>query len=169
MKLVTSDDGEKPQLTLTLIEDLHRKGNSYAEIARMLGVSRQAVSWHRMTYGGPKARKTVLDEVFPCKVKPEHAKASAFYRLREHGRYMVFGIDELSGEQVARLRGFYRRQEHEVLIYHPNVKPNSASAQGGWKWVPREPRDGDYLIRPSSRVTYNDADKEIWRIPPLRP
>lgn len=34
------------------IEELRRKGFNQTEIANLHGVSRQAVSWHKTTYGG---------------------------------------------------------------------------------------------------------------------
>ena len=48
-------------LSLAVIEELKTKGYSQSQIAAMYGVTRQAVSWHKQTYGGrPTEREAVL-------------------------------------------------------------------------------------------------------------
>ena len=46
-----------PELTPAVIESLKMKGYSQSDIARMYGVSRQAVSWHKRHYGGRLAQR----------------------------------------------------------------------------------------------------------------
>lgn len=44
------------------IEELRRRGFNQTEIADMHGVSRQAVSWHKTTYGGAKSTRQIVNE-----------------------------------------------------------------------------------------------------------
>ena len=48
-------------LSLAAIEDLRKKGYNQTEIAKMYGVSRQAVSWHKKTYGGFLTTRQIVD------------------------------------------------------------------------------------------------------------
>ena len=52
-ELGEATDGRRP-LTFSVIEALRQNGYNQTEIANMHGVSRQAVSWHKIEYGGQR-------------------------------------------------------------------------------------------------------------------
>ena len=80
-----------PALSLAVIEDLKNKGFSQSEIAEMFGVTRQAVSWHKHTYGGRLTRREIILKHFPWKVSTEQGQTSPFKRMRDHAEYVATG------------------------------------------------------------------------------
>jgi len=82
--------GRKP-LIFSEIEALRRPGHSQSEIAAMHGVSRQAVSWQKQTYGGYLTYRQVVNKAWPWKTTSLHGKSKVYQRLRDHGEYMLAG------------------------------------------------------------------------------
>ena len=55
----------------------------------MHGVSRQAVLWHKQTYGGYLTYRQVVNKAWPWKTTNLHGKSKVYQRLRDHGDYML--------------------------------------------------------------------------------
>ena len=166
------EGAELPPLTVTVIDELKSKGFTQSDIARMYGVTRQAVSWHKKMYNGHHTpRETVLAN-FPWKVSSLQGRCSAFRRLRDHGEYVATGGKGMSDEKLSRLRGFYKtiREENVVLEYDPDIPPiDGFASEGGFRWVKRTKRDGDLLIRVNKYTDMSDEGRMIWRLPPVDP
>jgi hypothetical protein len=64
-----------PELSLGVIEELKNKGLSQSEIAKLYGVSRQAISWHKHTYSGQLTPREILLKHFPWKVSSLQSQA----------------------------------------------------------------------------------------------
>ncbi len=166
-------EGELPELSLAVIEQLKAKGFNQSRIAELYGVSRQAVSWHLRTYNGTRTpRQQVLEANFPWKVSQEHERCSAQRRLREHGEYMATGGKGMSEDKLSRLRGFYKmlRDQNAVLEYDPSIPPiDGFASRGGFALRPRRKKDGDLLIRVNEYTDLSDEGRMIWRFPPREP
>lgn len=158
-----------PELSLAVIEELQEKGWTQSDIARLFGVSRQAVSWHKRTYNGQRTlRQQVLEDHFPWKVSKEQERCSACRRLREHGEYYATGGEGMSEDKLSRLRGFYRtiRRDDVVLEHDPNLPPiDGFASMGGFRWCKRQKSDRDLLIRVNEYTTLTDEGRKIWRLP----
>ncbi|QFP95554.1 immunity repressor [Mycobacterium phage GaugeLDP] len=162
-------------LTLSVIEDLRRKGYNESEIARMHGVTRQAVNWQLKTYGGRLTTRQQVKELWPFETNNLHGKSKAFQRLRDHGEYMrTLSFKGFSPEKKQRLIRWWRmlRDENVVLEFDPNIEPYPGMAGGGFRYVPREERDDDLLIRVNEYTKVEEdgmLDKRaelLWKWPP---
>lgn len=171
-------DGRTPHrmarahLSLSLIEDLKRKGMSQSDIARLYGTSRQAVSWHKVTYGGTLTPREQARRHFPWQVPAEMNQASPCRRLRDHGEYMVTGGVGMSQDKLRRLRTFYRqlREEQQVVEFDPSIPPHPGVAHtGGFALRPRSEEDLDLLIRVNEHTQLSPEGRDIWKFPPVDP
>jgi len=164
-------EGELPELSLSVIEQLKQKGFTGSDIARLYGVSRQAVSWHSRTYNGTRTpRQQVLEDNFPWTVSKEQERCSAHRRLRDHGEYMVTGGKGMSEDKLSRLRGFYKMLKDQVLEHDPALPPiDGFASNGGFALRRRTKRDGDLLIRVNKHTNLSDQGRMIWRFPPREP
>lgn len=59
---------KQDKLSIGVIEALKRQGLSQSDIAHLFSVSRQAVSYHKVTYNGHKTPREIALEHFPWKV-----------------------------------------------------------------------------------------------------
>jgi hypothetical protein len=162
----------KPELSISAIEALKAKGHSQSDIARMFGVTRQAVSWHKHTYGGALTPRETVNRTFPWQVIQLHTKASAYRRMRDHGEYMATGGKGMSYDKLSRLRSFYKklREENLVLEYDPNLPPEPGVAlHGGFAYRRRRKSDGDLLIRLNEHTNLSEEGRMVWRFPPKDP
>jgi predicted transcriptional regulator len=165
-------DQERPELTLAIIEDLKRKGFTQSEIARMFGVTRQAVSWHKKTYGGALNPREIVNLNFPWKVSAELAQASVCRQIRDHGEYMATGGKGMSQAKLDRVRTLYRklRRDNVVVEYDPAIPPQpGVCVTGGFAFRPRLDTDGDLLIRVNQHTNMTEEGRMIWRFPPTDP
>uniref|UniRef100_A0AAU8GR83 Immunity repressor n=1 Tax=Mycobacterium phage BabyBack TaxID=3158877 RepID=A0AAU8GR83_9CAUD len=162
-------------LTLSVIEDLRGKGYSEAEIARMHGVTRQAVNWQLKTYGGRLTTRQQVKELWPFETTDLHGKSKAFQRLRDHGEYMrTLSFKGFSPEKKRRLLRFWKmlRDENLVVEFDPNIEPYPGMAGGAFRYVPREERDDDLLIRVNEHTKVEDDGRLdmraelLWKMPP---
>ncbi|ASZ75505.1 transcriptional repressor [Mycobacterium phage Kimona] len=161
---------DDPGLTLSIIEDLKSKGYTQSEIARKYDVSRQYVSWIKHYYGGRMTPREQMMEHFPFQVPTKMGQTSPYRRLRDHGEYMATGGVGMDKVALGRLRGFYNKLRDQVLEFDPNIPPiPGVSSQGGWRYVPRTPEDGDLLIRVNEYTDLTDKGRMIWRFPPVEP
>lgn len=165
-------DQERPELTLAIIEDLKRKGYSQSEIASMFGVTRQAVSWHKRTYGGSLNPREIVNLNFPWKVSAELAQASICRQIRDHGEYMATGGKGMSESKLSRVRTLYRklRNGNLVIEFDPSLPPEpGVCITGGFAYRERVESDGDLLIRVNKHTNLTDEGRMIWRFPPVDP
>jgi hypothetical protein len=67
----TTPDDQLAKLTPAIIADLKAKGHTQSDIARMHGVTRQHVSWVKLTYGGYQSpREAIVRETIPALCTP---------------------------------------------------------------------------------------------------
>jgi hypothetical protein len=162
----------KHELSLALIESLKNKGYSQSDIARMYGVSRQAVSWHKVNYGGHRTPREMVMDHFPWIVPAELCQTSPYKRIRDHGEYVATGGVGMAQYKLDRLRWFYRklRDENVVVEYDPTLPPiEGVSNKGGFAYRPRRKSDGDLLIRVNEYTDLTEQGRLIWRFPPIEP
>lgn len=162
----------QPRLTIAVIDGLKNKGYSQSDIARMYGVTRQAISWHKQHYGGRLTpRETVLQH-WPWAVPEPMTHSTPYRRLRDHGEYVATGGIGMSELKLSRLRGFYKklRDENVVVEFDPEIEPvPGAVFTGGFAYRKRRKSDGDLLIRVNEHTHLSDQGARIWRFPPMEP
>ena len=166
------DKSDMPELTIAIIEQLRNQGLSGAEIARMFGVTRQAVSYHRVTYNGTRTPREAVGAAFPWKVLREQCQTAPYKRLRDHGEYMATGGKGMPEYKLVRLRAFYRklREENLVLEFDPTFPPEKGvSNKGGFRYQTRTDKDADLLIRVNKYTELTEEGRMIWRFPPVEP
>jgi hypothetical protein len=164
----------KPKVTRAqIIELMISHKMKPADVARALGVSRQVVSYHLKREAGTTqdwespaavaASKLPWDDV-PADV----VRNAAPYRLaREHMLYMDTAGEGMSDDQLTRLRLWYERltEWSEVLEYDPRIEPYHGMKYGCFRYVAREKRDHDLILRVNEYTKLGKADKVIWRLP----
>jgi|688.fasta_scaffold841459_2 hypothetical protein len=162
---------DKPELTLALIEQLKRQGYTQSDIARMLGVTRQAVSWHKHTYGGSLTPREEALKHFPWQVPAPFAQAAPYRYMRDHAEYMATGGKGMSGYKLKRLRAFYRKLNKGLVVeFDPSLPPEPGVAHtGGFAYRTRKKSDGDLIIRVNEHTVLTDEGKLLWRMPPVEP
>ncbi|AHJ86437.1 immunity repressor [Mycobacterium phage 40AC] len=155
-------------LTLSSIEDLRRKGYNYQQIADMHGVTRQAVEWHVRVYGGHLNTRQQVKALWPFDTRKPMDKSKAYQRLRDHGEYMAIGSFRTMGEDKRkRLLSWWKmlRENDVVVEFDPNIKPYPGMSGGGFRYVPREERDDDLLIRANEHTNLTEKAEMIWSWP----
>ena len=162
----------QPELTMSIIEDLKRKGYTQSDIARMFGVSRQAVSWHKRSYGGALSPREIVMLHFPWKVSTELAQASLCRQIRDHGEYVATGGKGMSESKLSRVRTLYRklREGNFVVEYDPTLPPEpGVCVTGGFAYRTRRKSDVDLLVRRNRHTFLTKEGMMIWRFPPVDP
>lgn len=162
----------KKELSIAVIEELKNKGYSQSEIARMYGVSRQAVSWHKINYGGHRTPREMINDHFPWIVPTELCQTSPYKRMRDHGEYMATGGKGMARYKLDRLRAWYRklREDNVVVEYDPRIPPEpGVSNRGGFAYRDRRQTDGDLLVRVNEYTELTEEGRRIWRFPPRDP
>jgi transcriptional regulator with XRE-family HTH domain len=169
MSEVMDDKTKPPELTLSLIEDLKAKGYTQSDIAKMFGVTRQAVSWHKRTYNGKRTpRQQVLEDNFPWKVDSRFIQSNPFRSLRDYGEWFATGGKGLADIKLRRAQALIRKlmKNNAVLEYDPELSPiEGVSVQGGFALRPRRRQDGDLMIRVNKHTTITEQGRLIWRMP----
>lgn len=166
------DTDELPELSISVIEELKAKGYTQSDIARLYGVTRQAVSWHKHTYNGKLTPRERVLQNFPWQVNALQGRCSAFRRLRDHGEYVATGGKGMSKDKLSRLAGFYTmlRDQNLVLEYDPEIPPiDGFASMGGFALRKRRKSDGDLLLRVNEHTKMSDEGRMIWRFPPTDP
>ncbi len=159
-------------LIFSVIEDLRRKGYNQSEIADMHGVTRQAVSWQKIVYGGALTPRQVVNQAWPWKTNNLHGKSKVYQRMRDHGEYMATGGKGMNDDKLSRLRSWYQklRDENVVVEFDPEIPPiPGVSPHGGFRYVKRRKSDGDLLLRKNEHTTLTEEGRRIWRFPPRDP
>ncbi|APC46194.1 immunity repressor [Mycobacterium phage StarStuff] len=153
----------------SVIEDLRRKGYNQSEIAEMHGVTRQAVSWQKKTYGGRLTTRQIVQQAWPWQTTKFQGKSKAYQRLRDHGEYMRVGsFKTMSEDKRKRLLSWWKmlRDNDLVVEFDPNIEPYPGMAGGGFRYVPRTIEDDDLLIRVNEHTNLTDEGEMIWCWPP---
>lgn len=159
-------------LTIGLIEELRRKGYNQTEIAEMHGVTRQAVSWHKVVYGGEMTPRQVVNKQWPWKTSKAHGASTAYQRLRDHGEFIATGGKGMSHDKLVRLTKWYQhlRESDLVLEFDPDLPPEPGLApNGGFAYRKRLPSDNNLLIRVNDHTNLTPEGRVIWRFPPRMP
>ncbi|MGE2735034.1 hypothetical protein [Mycolicibacterium vaccae] len=155
-------------LVFGVIEDLRRRGYNQSEIADMHGVSRQAVSWHKVTYGGHLTPRQLVNRAWPWKTTNLHGKSKVYQRLRDHGEYIATRGLGMSEDKIRRLESWWRklRDDNLVVEFDPNLPPEKGvSPHGGFAYRHRIPEDGDLIIRVNEYTALSEERAKIWRWP----
>lgn len=132
----------------------------------MHGVTRQAVSWHKQTYGGHLTPRQVVNKSWPWKTTNLHGKSKAYQRLRDHGEYMANGdFRSMSEEKVKRLKSWWRYllDNNVVLEFDPDIPPiTGVSPYGGFMYRQRHASDNGLLIRVNEHTNLTVEGERIW-------
>lgn len=160
------------KLSLADIEELKAKGYNQTQIAEMFGVTRAAVSWHKVTYGGRLTPREAAKAAWPWDTTHLHGKAAPYKRLRDHAEYMATDGRGMSEDKLKRLRTFYLKLRNDNLVveFDPGLPPESGvSPHGGFAYRQRVVEDGDLLIRVNDHARITDDGRNIWCFPPAIP
>ena len=160
-----------PELSLATIEDLKGKGFNQTQIAEMFGVSRQAISYWKRTYGGRLTPREEALKHFPWKVKHPQTQAQPYRFLRDHAEYMATGGKGMDEVKLARLRTLYRKiNAGYVIEYDPAIPAkDGVSIHGGWAYRKRRKTDGELLVRVNEHTVITSEGQLLWRLPPRLP
>ena len=165
-------DPNKYKISIGIIEELKRKGLNGQQIADMFNITKQAVSYHKVTYNGSRTPREVVNENFPWKVPEAMNQSSPYKRLRDHGEYMATGGEGMNEDKLKRLRSFYKklRDNDWVIEFDPDLPPEKGvSSSGGFAFRARRPKDGDLIIRVNKYTRLTQEGLMIWRFPPVDP
>jgi len=159
-------------LTIGVIEELRRKGYNQTDIAEMHGVTRQAVSWHKVEYGGELNTRQIVNQHWPWVTTKKQGASTAYQRLRDHGEFMATGGKGMSEGKLKRLQTWlnYLREQQVVLEFDPELPPEPGlSPHGGFAYRKRLKSDADLLIRVNEHTNLTPEGRMIWRFPPRDP
>ncbi|WP_396902716.1 XRE family transcriptional regulator [Mycolicibacterium sp.] len=174
MEVNQPEPGKREKLTIELIDAYKRRGLNQTEIARLHGITRQAVSFQVRKYDRLTDTQRLLTLHFPWRVPQHQGNATQFRRLRDHGRHVATAgkvvppSERLPADLLDRLQSFYRklRDENIVVEHDPTLPPEpGVAAQGGWAYRPRLPEDGNLMIRVNEYTTLTDEGRTIWQLP----
>lgn len=167
-EMSVNHDGQpnsRQPLIFSEIEELRRAGYNQTEIAKLHGVTRQAVSWQKRTYGGAETPRQVVNASWPWETTHAHSCTKTFQNLRSHGEFMLTGGRGMSEDKRSRLEAWWRkmRRENLVLEFDPNLPPEKGvSSVGGFAYRPRQVSDGSLLIRVNELTTLTERGRAIW-------
>ncbi|AEK32639.1 transcriptional repressor [Mycobacterium phage LittleCherry] len=162
-------DGLSPE-PIRILRDTY--GWTYADIARHVGKTRQAVSFIAKKYIPPTPRQEVIAKAWPFNgVSGRHLEAYQYRMLRHHAEYMATNGDGMKEIILKRLRGFYNKL-HEgdfVVEYDPAIPPCEDNIHGGWAYRPREEKDGNLIVRENEHTHITEEGMNIWVYPKIEP
>jgi hypothetical protein len=160
---------EKQELTLAVIEGLKRQGLNQSEIARLFGVTPQAVSYHVRKYGGVLSPRQKVLESWPFVVPTVLGQQAVCRRLRDHGEFWATQGAGMGFVKLNLLKGFYDRLKAQVVEFDPALPPSEGISEGGFAYRERVESDGDLLIRVNQHTHLSDEGRKIWRLPDVLP
>jgi hypothetical protein len=152
-------------LIFSEIEELRRQGLNQSQIAELYGVSRQAVSWQKKTYGGNMTTRQAVNEAWPWRTTNLHSKSKTYQRLRDHGEFMMTAGDGMSADKLQRLASWWRklRTQEVVIEFNPDLPVEQCvSSHGGFAYRTRQPGDNGLLIRVNEFTNLTEQGKTIW-------
>lgn len=174
----TNGDENTEGLTPATIQALLNVGVKQSGIARMFGVTRQAVHDMIMRYGLPRqTRQELLEEVWPWVVPDGMGNQSPYKLLRDHGEWVIAGPRGIDGRGLSearrsRLRSFYQRLRDNdfVVEFDPNIPPEpGVQNRGGFAYRKRRKSDGDLLIRVNEYTDITEYGRRVWTFPDQEP
>ena len=151
---------------------MKRQGLSQSDIAELFGVTRQAISYHKVTYNGQKTPREIALEHFPWKVPARLNQCAPYMRMRDHAEFMATGGEGMEPWKLKRLRGFYTKLRRYDLVveYDPVLPPMpGVSNRGGFAYRHRCEDDGDLIIRVNDHTTMTPEGAELWVFPSRDP
>jgi transcriptional regulator with XRE-family HTH domain len=155
----------RPELSLAVIEGLKRKGLSQSEIARLFGVSRQAVSYYVRKYGGTLTPRQKALEAWPWMVPVRFSTQVPYKRLRDHGEFYGTAGKGMSSEKLSLLMAFYKRLESQVVEFDPDFGPSDGVGLGGFAYRERLDSDEGLMIRVNQHTYLSDEGRKVWLLP----
>lgn len=152
------------------ILDLKSKGFNQTEIARIIGVTKSAISWHLRNAGVPPEKNLAakLQDFLPWEITGDMVNAAPYRCSLYHLEYRETGGREMSAEKLRKLRGFYKQLTDfgSVVRYDPKIPPRPGQRFGGFEYVAREGTDEDLIIRVDEHTKIPADSRAVWRIPP---
>lgn len=118
------------------------------QIAERYGVTENAVYLALRSVPGATTKRPRYDEFIPWRVKSEHLWTVPANMLRLLARQA--GGEELPQRRLTTLTGWLKKMDAEGLVvdYDPEQGPSNASPKyGGFRYVRRQPEDGEGYIR----------------------
>lgn len=112
----------------------------------MHGVSRQAVSWQKKTYGGHLTPRQEIQAAWPWITTAVHGKSKPYQRLRDHGEFVITKGKGMSDDKKSRLLAWWKmlRDADVVVEFDPDIPPAR-----GW----RAAVSGTFLGRPRTVIS----------------
>lgn len=158
------DNGER---SAAIYYQLHYNlGWTMQRIADRAGVSRQSVHMLLRRYH-PSARQAANRYLQIFKgLTSDESQTYTGTLIRAHVTLRL-GPDEVPEYTTNRLVGFWHKLTLAVIEYRPGTRINNYPERGtGWLYLPREPRDGNLVIRPNEHTeAIGAADLWVWQAP----
>lgn len=160
--------GIETEHVVELLED----GHTQSEVARMLGTTKQTVNYHKEKAGWRSPFEVATENLPWDDLEGQAVKATPYARILNHLEFEATGGEHMPPSKLRRLRQWYegRLLRFNVVVeYRPDIPPTPGQQYGFWRYVPREDRDGDLIIRENEFTQLNDAQKEWFRMPDRLP
>lgn len=160
------------QLSTETVAALLEQGWTQAEIAEAVGVSKQAVHYHARKLGHITTRREVTNALPWQDLTDDHKRATPYLMIRRHVEYKLKGQTNMSEDSIRRLRSWYEQYilgMGYVVEYDPSIPPAPSQKFGGWRYVKRERRDENRIIRENEYTKLTPAQKKLFTIPETIP
>lgn len=128
---------------------LRTAGWTQRKIAETYGVSESAV-WKSLMRAGYTEPLATYKDILPWEIADEHKTVAVMERFRSIVKQRKKA--KLRPEEAKRLKQWLRDLEENGLVvaYHKDAPPNSASAKGGFYYIPKTDQDDWIIRRPTS-------------------
>lgn len=128
---------------------LRTAGWTQRKIAETYGVSESAV-WKSLMRAGYTEPLATYKDILPWEIADEHKTVAVMERFRSIVKQRKKA--KLRPEEATRLKQWLRDLEENGLVvaYHKDAPPNSASAKGGFYYIPKTDQDDWIIRRPTS-------------------
>lgn len=128
---------------------LRNQGWTQRKIAQTFGVGESAV-WKAMQRAGYTEPLPTYKDILPWDIADEHKSVAIMERFRAIVKQKKGA--KLRPEEEHRLKEWLAELQKEGLVvaYHPDAPPNSASAKGGFYYIPKSAKDDWIIRRPTS-------------------
>ncbi|WP_063042176.1 helix-turn-helix domain-containing protein [Nocardia rhamnosiphila] len=157
----------EPRLDASDLAELLAQGHNQSDIARMRGVSRQAVSKQLRRHGLITDRRRILEENFPFQVPARLAQTNQYRMLRDLAEFWVTRGARMSREKKSRLKSLHAivGDGSHVIEFDPDLPPGPGVSGGGWAYRKRVVGDRNLIIRVNHHtLPLTDVAKEIYSL-----